>query len=106
MKKTIRIVCLVMAVLILLAVPVSAEERNTYSSIFFGSYDSAIYVSGRTLEICFDVVGVNVFTLFNIRNGVTDLLTVFYNIFAAFYVANCVFVAVFNIYFNIVKFIY
>lgn len=57
MKKTIRILCFVMAVLILLAVPVSAEESNAYSSIFFGSYDSAIYVSGRTLEIYFDVVG-------------------------------------------------
>ena len=57
MKKSISIICVIIAVISLLAVPVSAEENSTYSSIFFCSYDSAIYVEGRTLEIWFDVVG-------------------------------------------------
>lgn len=57
MKKYIRIICVVMVALLLLAMPICAEEGSTYSSIFFGAYDSAIYASGRTLEIWFDVVG-------------------------------------------------
>ena len=56
MKKVIRILCFMMAVVTLFVVPVSAEESSSYSSIFFCSYDSAIYATGRTLEIWFDVV--------------------------------------------------
>lgn len=56
MKKVIRFLCLMMAVVTLFVVPVSAEESSSYSSIFFCSYDSAIYATGRTLEIWFDVV--------------------------------------------------
>lgn len=58
MKKTIRIPCVVIAVLMLLASPCYAEESGTYSSIYFCSYDSSIRnTSGSTLEIWFDVVG-------------------------------------------------
>lgn len=53
-----RIVSIIMSVVLFFAIPVFAEESGTYSSIFFGSYDSAIYnTSGRNLEIWFDVVG-------------------------------------------------
>ena len=58
MKKMIRIFSLVIATVILLSIPVYADESNTYSSLFFASYDSFIHVpSGRNLEIWFDVVG-------------------------------------------------
>ena len=58
MKKTIRIMCLVTAVFILLTLPCFAEEKSPYSSIYFCSYDSSICnPSGSTLEIWFDVTG-------------------------------------------------
>lgn len=68
MKKVIRTLCVVIAVLILLAVPVSADDVGSYSSIYFCSYDSAIYTTGRTLEIWFDVVS----------NGMMDEIGVSY----------------------------
>lgn len=53
-----RIICILMSVLLFIAIPVCAEESDIYSSIYFASYDSAIYnTSGRTLEIWYDVVG-------------------------------------------------
>lgn len=58
MNKTIRMVCLVMAIVISLTLTVNAEDGNTYSSAFIASYDSFISIpSGRTMEIWFDVVG-------------------------------------------------
>ena len=58
MKKLLQITSVTIAVLMLLATPCLAEENGTYSSIYFGSYDSSIrIVSGNTLEIWFDVVG-------------------------------------------------
>ena len=58
MNSKIRIISFVMAIILLLAIPVCAEESSTYSSTFFSAYDSYIAVpSGRTLEIWFDVVG-------------------------------------------------
>lgn len=58
MARTVRMMCFIVCAALLLALPVSAQQSNTYSSIFFASYDSSIYVpSGRTLEIWFDAVG-------------------------------------------------
>lgn len=58
MSKTVRIICIVMAIILLLVTPIYAEESNTYSSAFISSYDSFIDItSGRTMEIWFDVVG-------------------------------------------------
>lgn len=58
MKKTISTICLMVSIIMLLAMPSYADSNSTYSSAFFASYDSFIYVpSGRTLEIWFDVVG-------------------------------------------------
>ena len=58
MNKTIRIICIVMAIALLLVTPICAEESSTYSSAFISSYDSFIdNPSGKTLEIWFDVVG-------------------------------------------------
>lgn len=58
MSKTIRMISFVLSIMVLLAIPVSAEDSSTYSSAFFTSYDSGIYItSGRTMEIWFDVVG-------------------------------------------------
>lgn len=58
MKRATRVISILVSVLLLLAIPIYAEEGSTYSSIFFGSYDSEIYnTSGRNIEIWFDVVG-------------------------------------------------
>lgn len=58
MKRTIRIIGIVIAVGMLFALTSYAAEDSTYSSIFFHSYDSAIFISsGSTIEISFDVVG-------------------------------------------------
>ena len=58
MKKMMRILSLAIAATLLLVMTVCADEGNAYSSLFFASYDSFIYIpSGRTLEIWFDVVG-------------------------------------------------
>ena len=57
MKKLIRILCIIMTVGLLFAIPAYADATSTYSSIFFHSYDSAMYnTSGSTIEIWFDVV--------------------------------------------------
>ena len=57
MKRTIRIFCFVIAIGMLFALSAYAEEGNTYSSIYFHSYDSSIRnPSDSTLEIWFDVV--------------------------------------------------
>ena len=56
MKRSIRMICIIVAVVLVLIVPVSAEEDSTYSSAFFHSYDSYIrLVSGSTIRIWFDV---------------------------------------------------
>lgn len=58
MTKIIKTICFMMSIVVLLSLPVSAEESSTYSSVFFSSYESFVHVpSGRTLEIWFDVVG-------------------------------------------------
>lgn len=58
MKRIIRVISLLVSSILLLSIPIYAEESGTYSSIFFCSYDSSIRnPSGRNLEIWFDVVG-------------------------------------------------
>ena len=58
MKKSIRIISFLISLVLLLIIPISADNSGTYSSIFFHSYDSEIYnTSGRNIEIWFDVVG-------------------------------------------------
>lgn len=58
MKSTIRCICLLMVVVMLVSVPALAEEAGTYSSAYFTSYAAYIYIrSGRTIEIWFDTVG-------------------------------------------------
>lgn len=58
MKKIIRVISTILIVVLFSSLTTYAEESNTYSSIFFASYDSEIYnVSNRTIEIWFDVVG-------------------------------------------------
>ena len=50
MKRIICFISLVLAMSMLLSVPVLAEESGTFSSLYFTSYDSFIYIpSGRTL---------------------------------------------------------
>lgn len=58
MNNRIRTICFLLCLVMLFAMPVSADTNNTYSSSFISSYDSSINIpSGRTLEIWFDVVG-------------------------------------------------
>ncbi len=58
MKKAIRNLCLICAMLMVFTMPTSAEESCTYTNRFISSYDSFITVpSGNTLKIWFDVVG-------------------------------------------------
>lgn len=57
MKRFFRYVCAVMAVVLLLAVPVHAEEASSRASSFFGSYDSSLYKAAyNKIEVWFDVV--------------------------------------------------
>lgn len=59
MKRFLRYVCAVMAVVLLLAVPAHAEEAAPRASSFFMSYDSSLYkATYRNIEIWFDVVAV------------------------------------------------
>ena len=57
MKKFINAVCIFVALVCLLSVPVSADNGSTYSSVFFGAYDSSLRnPSGTIIRIWFDVV--------------------------------------------------
>ena len=58
MKKMIRVLSVVISVVLIIALPVQATEANTYSSVFFASYDSFLRnPSGNMLRMWFDVVG-------------------------------------------------
>lgn len=58
MKRISQTVCIVLVLALALSIPVFAEENNTYSSVFFASYDSFIrHPSDSTIRIWFDVVG-------------------------------------------------
>lgn len=59
MKRFLRYVCAFMAVVLLLAVPVHAEEAAPRASSFFMSYDSSLYKAAyNKIEVWFDVVAV------------------------------------------------
>lgn len=56
MKRFVRVICFIMAVAMVAAVPVSAQEVTPYSSRFFASYGANIsIVGGRTFEVWFSV---------------------------------------------------
>lgn len=58
MKRFINIVCVLMALVCFLSVPVFADEGSTYSSVFFAAYDSFLRnPSGTIIRIWFDVMG-------------------------------------------------
>lgn len=58
MKRLIRFTCIIMAMVLLLAVPVYAEEASTRSSSFIASYDSYLWkISDNQFQIWFDIDG-------------------------------------------------
>ena len=59
MKKHIRMICIVLALSLVFAVPVSAEsEAQPWASLFFAVHDCfLIRVDSSTFKICFDVLG-------------------------------------------------
>jgi len=58
MKRINRYICLVMAVAMLLAVPVYAEEVLPWSSSYISSYDSYLYKSApNQIQIWFEITG-------------------------------------------------
>ncbi len=62
MKRTTRLVCLLLSVVLLLTAPAHAAQRevaSTYSSSYFASWDPSIYqVTSQNFEVWFDVVAV------------------------------------------------
>lgn len=57
MKRFSRCICAIMAVVLLLAVPVHAEEAAPRASSFFGSYSTYLYKAAyNKIEVWFDVV--------------------------------------------------
>jgi len=59
MKRFSRCVCAIMAVVLVLVVPVHAEETSSRASSFFMSYDSSLYKAAyNKIEVWFDVVAV------------------------------------------------
>lgn len=58
MKRFISTVCVLMALVCFLSVPVYADDGSTYSSVFFSAYDSFLRnPSGTIIRIWFDVMG-------------------------------------------------
>ena len=56
MKRKLRCMSMVLAMLMLLSIPVSADETSTYSSLFFDSYLVSIdKASSTTLEVLYDI---------------------------------------------------
>lgn len=56
MKKSIRIVCLVLVLSFVLTIPAYATEQEARASAFFSSYWTELYkVSSNTFQIWFDV---------------------------------------------------
>ena len=61
MKRKLRCMSMVLAVLMLLSVPVYADETSTYSSLFFSSYAVSIdKVSSTTLEMLYDITATRI----------------------------------------------
>lgn len=58
MKKINKCFCIVIAVVLLLAVPVHAEEASTWASAYISSYDSYLYKSApNEIQVWFEVTG-------------------------------------------------
>lgn len=58
MKKTKRYLCFALAVILLLAMPVKAEESSAWSSAYITAYDSYLHQSGvDEIQVWFDVSG-------------------------------------------------
>lgn len=58
MKRINRYICLVMAVVMLLAIPVHAEEISPWSSSYIGAYDSYLHKSATNqIQVWFEVTG-------------------------------------------------
>ena len=64
MKKLFRLICMILACSLLLAVPAHAESVATpWASVFFSSYGTDLYItSSSSFQIWFDVVS-NVVTM-------------------------------------------
>ena len=57
MKRPIRVASLLLALILLLAVPAQAATEQSRASIFFSSYRTYLYkMSDTSFAICFDVV--------------------------------------------------
>lgn len=60
MKLLIKYVCVLLAAVLVMAVPARAEATNTRESMYFTAYDSFIQkTSGTTFQVWFDVIGYN-----------------------------------------------
>lgn len=58
MKRINRYLCLVMAIIMLLAIPVHAQEASTWASAYITSYDSYLYKSSTNqIQVWFEVTG-------------------------------------------------
>lgn len=58
MKKLIRITCIIMAIVLLFAVPVYAEEVSTWSSSYIAIFDSYLWkISDNQFQVWFDITG-------------------------------------------------
>lgn len=58
MKKFNKCICIALAVIVLLAIPVHAEEASSRSSSYITSYDSYLYKSASNqIQVWFNVTG-------------------------------------------------
>lgn len=59
MKRFVKIVCVVMAFVLCMAIPVSAQEISPYASSFFGSHNVYLWkTSSNSFQVCFSVTAV------------------------------------------------
>lgn len=59
MKRFTQVICLILVLSVMLAVPAAAAEITPYASRYFGSHSCYLYrVSGATFQVWFDVTGV------------------------------------------------
>lgn len=58
MKRLIQYFCVLLAVVLVMAVPARAEAANTRESAYFSAYDSFLWkTSGTTFQVWYDVIG-------------------------------------------------
>ena len=56
MKRKLRCISLVLAVMMLVSIPVCADDASTYSSLFFTSYGVGIEkITSTVLEVTYDI---------------------------------------------------